>query len=275
MGNLKHFEVILALISLLILFFVNKPIGFILLTAALIISIYNNSYIFKLTKANKLYNMKDYENSLTLYRELMSSKRVLPGGVINNYLIMELKYGEPEKADQFAAKLKYGSNFKSHDILSTNVTKSLIAWKCNRKDEAINNLKEYLKNGQNTYIYETLTSLLISAGEYNEALEIINEGLDYTDTSTVLKSNLAEAQYLIGFINDAEELFAELINSNVSFLEPYYYYGLILRKKGNLQEAADVLNKGLAYHDSLVSLISKAKIQEILDNINDTLAVPK
>ena len=273
MGKIKYLDIILAIISLIIIFFVNKPAGIILLIIAVLFSIYKNSYIFKLSKANKLYNVKDYDNSLNLYRELISKRKDLPGGILNNYLIMELKYGDPKKADDFASKLKYGSNFKGADILSTNVTKALIAWKCNRKDEAIEQLKGYLKDGQNTYIYETLSSLLISSGKNNEALEIINEGLDYTDTSSVLKSNLGEVQYLLGFTQDSEEIFAELVDSGVAFLEPYYYYGLILRKKGDLKKASEILNKGLAYNDSLVSLISKAKIKEILDNISDNLLI--
>ena len=47
----------------------------------------------------------------------------------------------------------------------------------------------------------------------------------------MLKSNFAEANYLLGNYNEAEEKFKALVDSNVSFMEPYYYLGLILLNK--------------------------------------------
>ena len=134
-------------------------------------------------------------------------------------------------------------------------------------EEAINNLKRLLEESETTYLYETLTSLLIVSNKIDDALTIINKGLNYNDSSDVLKSNFAEANYLLGNYNEAEEKFKALVDSNVSFMEPYYYLGLILLNKQEKDAALKVLNKATSFNDSLVSLVNCEKINNLITSI--------
>ena len=143
----------------------------------------------------------------------------------------------------------------------------LVAWKNNKSDEAINYLKELLEESETTYLYETLTSLLIVNNKLDDALTIIDKGLNYNDTSNVLKSNFAEANYLLGNYNVAEVKFKELVDSNVSFMEPYYYLGLILLNNNENDAALEILKKATLFNDSLVSLVNCEKIKNLITSI--------
>lgn len=259
--------ILLFFILLLVIMSFNKLLGIAVALIAICILISKNLYLRKIVKANKLYAAKNYHDALKLYRNNINKKNI-PGFIVNNYLIMELKYGDSKIAEEFASTFSLdNSKLKPADALSIKISKALIAWKNNRVTEAIYSLKELLEENETTYLYETLTSLLIVDNQLDDALNIINKGLSYTDSSTVLKSNYAETQYLLGNSNEAENIFKELSDAEVSFIEPYYYLGLILLNKSDKENALIMLNKALTFNDSLVSLINKEKVKTLISSI--------
>ena len=269
MGKIKQstIYVLLFIIAFLVILSINKLLAMVLLLIVLCILIGKNLYLGKIIKANKLYASKNYGEALKLYRQTVTKENI-PGFIINNYLIMELKYGDCTIAENYINSLSLdNSKIKSTDLLSINISKSLVAWKNNKTEEAINNLKRLLEESETTYLYETLTSLLIVSNKIDDALTIINKGLNYNDYSDVLKSNFAEANYLLGNYNEAEEKFKALVDSNVSFMEPYYYLGLILLNKQEKDAALKVLNKATSFNDSLVSLVNSEKINNLITSI--------
>ena len=264
MGKIKQstIYVLLFIIAFLVILSINKLLAMVLLLIVLCILIGKNLYLGKIIKANKLYASKNYGEALKLYRQTVTKENI-PGFIINNYLIMELKYGDCTIAENYINSLSLDNS----KIKSTDLSKSLVAWKNNKTDEAINNLKRLLEESETTYLYETLTSLLIVSNKIDDALTIINKGLNYNDSSDVLKSNFAEANYLLGNYNEAEEKFKALVDSNVSFMEPYYYLGLILLNKQEKDAALKVLNKATSFNDSLVSLVNSEKINNLITSI--------
>lgn len=158
MGNIKQST------NLYLIFYYNifsnivyyKILAIILLLVALFILIGKNIYLRKIIKANKLYAGKNYSEALKLYRQTVNRKNI-PGFIVNNYLIMELKYGDCTIAQNYINSLSLNnSKIKSADLLSIKISKSLVAWKNNKSDEAINYLKELLEESETTYLYETL-----------------------------------------------------------------------------------------------------------------------
>ena len=262
-NHLINFFIIIFLVTLSI----NKILAITLLLVALCILLGKNIYLRKIIKANKLYAGKNYSEALKLYRQTVNRKNI-PGFIVNNYLIMELKYGDCTIAQNYINSLSLNnSKIKSADLLSIKISKSLVAWKNNKSDEAINYLKELLEESETTYLYETLTSLLIVNNKLDDALTIIDKGLNYNDSSNVLKSNFAEANYLLGNYNVAEVKFKELVDSNVSFMEPYYYLGLILLNNNENDAALEILKKATLFNDSLVSLVNCEKIKNLITSI--------
>ena len=65
----------------------------------------------------------------------------------------------------------------------------------------------------------------------------------------------------------AEVKFKELVDSNVSFMEPYYYLGLILLNNNENDAALEILKKATLFNDSLVSLENCEKIKNLITSI--------
>ena len=65
----------------------------------------------------------------------------------------------------------------------------------------------------------------------------------------------------------AEVKFKELVDSNVSFMEPYYYLGLILLNNNENDAALEILKKATLFNDSLVSLVNCEKIKNLITSI--------
>lgn len=254
------------MISFLIMMFISKITGLILLTLIIGFNIYKQSYLLKVIKGNKAYAIKDFDTALKNYKKAISSKFV-NAGVIRGYILIELKHGNANIANKVLTDILNERTFTSHDLLVLNVSKALILWKLGNITDAIDILKELLKTEKSNYIYETLTTLLLINGNINESLSLIKEGLDYDENNTILKSNFAEANYKLGNISASEEYFSNLLEENVEFIEPYYFSSLILKEKGEIQKAIELLERGLEKNDSLLTTVSKDDAKKLLDKL--------
>lgn len=254
------------MISFLIMMFVSKIIGLILIALIIAFNIYKQSYLLNVIKGNKAYAIKDFNTALEKYKKAVSSKFV-NAGVIRGYILIELKHGNAETANKVLTDILNTRTFTSQELLALNVSRALILWKLGNLDKAIDTLKTLLEDEKSTYIYETLTTLLLINENIDESLELIKEGLDYDENNTILNSNFGEANYKLGNIDSAEETFSRLIEENVSFIEPYYFSALILKEKGEIEKSIELLENGLATNDSLLTTVSKNDAKKILDEL--------
>lgn len=254
------------MISFLIMMFVSKIIGLILIALIIAFNIYKQSYLLNVIKGNKAYAIKDFNTALEKYKKAVSSKFV-NAGVIRGYILIELKHGNAETANKVLTDILNTRTFTSQELLALNVSRALILWKLGNLDKAIDTLKTLLEDEKSTYIYETLTTLLLINENIDESLKLIKEGLDYDENNTILNSNFGEANYKLGNIDSAEETFSRLIEENVSFIEPYYFSALILKEKGEIEKSIELLENGLATNDSLLTTVSKNDAKKILDEL--------
>ena len=232
----------------------------------LIYLIITKHYFIKVYKGMKAYKIENYSNALENYRDAALSK-YCSGPIISNYLICELKYGKPSIAREYIDENLISKNIKSNEKLNLEVTKAIVLWKTNSQEEAINLLKHLIENNKNTYIYETLTSLLLASGKFNEAKKYISEALEFNSDNNIIKSNYAELCFKFEQFDEAEKTFDYLINENVKFIEPYYYSALLERKKGNCDKAFELLRIAESFNESLVSLITHKDIEQALNSV--------
>ena len=216
--------------------------------------LYTKRYIVYAFQGSKAYNMKNFTYALERYRKSVKVSGC-KGAIVTSYLIVEIKYGKPSLALDYINKNMNNKKFDEATKYSMSVSKAIALWKENMALDSLNLLKDLLKTSENTYAYETLTTLLIMNKNYDEALEYIKKGLDYNKDSKVLLSNEAEVYYKLGNFQKSEELFKPLIESKVNFAEPYYYTGL--------------LAKVIDCNDSLLTTVSKEETQEILGPLYD------
>ena len=255
------------LLSLISSTFLGMKLAILLcLLLFLIYLIITKHYFIKVYKGMKAYKIENYSNALENYRDVALSK-YCNGPIINNYLICELKYGKPSIAREYIDENLISKNIKSNEKLNLEVTKAIVLWKTNSQEEAINLLKHLIENNKNTYIYETLTSLLLASGKFNEAKKYISEAMEFNSDNNIIKSNYAELCFKFEQFDEAEKTFDYLINENVKFIEPYYYSALLERKKGNCDKAFELLKIAESFNESLVSLITHKDIEQALNSV--------
>ena len=255
------------LLSLISSTFLGMKLAILLcLLLFLIYLIITKHYFIKVYKGMKAYKIENYSNALENYRDAALSKYCI-GPIISNYLICELKYGKPSIAREYIDENLISKNIKSNEKLNLEVTKAIVLWKTNSQEEAINLLKHLIENNKNTYIYETLTSLLLASGKFNEAKKDISEAMEFNSDNNIIKSNYAELCFKFEQFDEAEKNFDYLINENVKFIEPYYYSALLERKKGNCDKAFELLRIAESFNESLVSLITHKDIEQALNSV--------
>lgn len=255
------------LLSLISSTFLGMKLAILLcLLLFLIYLIITKHYFIKVYKGMKAYKIENYSDALENYRDAALSKYCI-GPIISNYLICELKYGKPSIAREYIDENLISKNIKSNEKLNLEVTKAIVLWKTNSQEEAINLLKHLIENNKNTYIYETLTSLLLASGKFNEAKKYISEAMEFNSDNNIIKSNYAELCFKFEQFDEAEKTFDYLINENVKFIEPYYYSALLERKKGNCDKAFELLRIAESFNESLVSLITHKDIEQALNSV--------
>ena len=259
--------ILIAVISLISTVVIGMQSAILLfLVLFLIYLIITKKHYIKVFKGMKAYKLENYKTALEYYRDAAMSPWA-NGFIITNYLICELKYGKPSLANEYINENLNTKTVRPHELLNLEVTKSIVNWKTSSKEEAITSLKNLLSSNKNTYIYETLTSLLLGSNKFDEANIYINEAMEFNPDNNIIKSNYAEICYKFGKFDEAKKYFDTLINENVRFIEPYYYTALIESKNGNFEKSIDLLRKAQGLNESLVSLISQSDVEQALNSV--------
>jgi len=183
-----------------------------------------------------------------------------------SYVYFLLLQGDLDKAEKLV-KLILKEKINASDKRDLNLNYSLVMWKKDDLDKAIEILKKDFANNKNTIVYQNLGYFLILKGDYNAALEFNLEALDYNSSNSGIMDNLAQTYYYLGQYNKAIEIFNEVISKNPTFATPYYYYALALIKKDKKEKALEILKKGLECKFTALSITRKedleAKISEL------------
>ncbi len=262
----KNPVTLIIILTLFATFITNTLIFAVLLGIVLIYIFITKNYITKVVKGSKAYKNEDYDTALKYYRKAVQAKNV-SGSIISGYLLMELKKGDIKKAEKYVNDNLTNRSFNSRDYSDLLLCNSIILWKVNKHSEAIDLLKSNLADNRSTVLYETLSSYLLISQRLDEAKEVIEEGLEFNDSSKVLKSNHGEYMYLSGDENNAFEIFKLLVTEEVNFMEPYYYTGICFKKNKNYSEATNMFNQALNKNDSLVSFVTRSHVEKALESL--------
>lgn len=259
--------IVIVAVSLISSVFLGLQLAILLcLSLLLIYLIITKWYFIKVYKGMRAYKLEDYETALECYRDAVMSK-YCNGPIISNYLICELKYGKASLAREYINENLKSKIIKPNELLNLEITKAIVLWKTNSQEEGITLLKNLIKDNKNTYIYETLTSLLLCSGKFTEAERYITEAMDFNSENNIIKSNYAEICFKLEKFDEAKKEFDYLIKEDVHFIEPYYYSALIERKNGNCDRAFELLKIAEGLNESLVSLVNHKDIEQALNSV--------
>lgn len=270
MKNKKYFHIVAFLITL-ILFSKAKPIIAIPFILIYILVINYPTILYYI--ASNRYSQKKVDEA-NKYFELMNRCFYSPAKLRISYVYFLLLQGEVDKAYGLI-KTILKKELNESDKRSLSLNYSLVMWKKNDLDKAIDILKETYANNKNTIIYQNLGYFLVLKGDYNAALEFNLEALDYNSSNSGIMDNLAQTYYYLEQYDKAIEIFNEVISKNPTFATPYYYYALTLIKRNNKEKALEVLKKGLDCKFTSLSITSmedlEAKILELVADETGTV----
>lgn len=256
MRNKKYFHIVALLIT--IMFFLEDK---------LIISIaFIFIYIIAISYPNILYymaNIKYSQNKLqqaNKYFDRVNTCFYSPIKLRISYVYFLLIQGQVDKAEGIVKSI-LNKHMNDNDKIDFSLNYSLVMWKKNDLNKAIDILEKAYINNKSTLIYQNLGYFLILKGDYNKALEFNLEAIDYNDSNLGIMDNLAQTYYYLGDYNKAIALFNEVILKKPTFANPYYYYALTLIKTNNNEKAVEILKQGLDCKFTFLSIITKEDLE--------------
>jgi tetratricopeptide (TPR) repeat protein len=186
--------------------------------------------------------------------------------VLTAFAFLKLKKNEVEDAERILQKV-IDSNAQKHDQNKAKATMGLVDWKKGRLYFAINNLEKIYEEYKNTTLYHYLGFLYTLKGDLEVAYEFNKEAYDYNNSNQFILNNFAYVNFLKMNYEEAESLYKKLIDKSPNFLEPYYYYGLVLIDKGQKSEGKKFIEKSLEYKKSFFTEITEEEIKLKLEQL--------
>lgn len=269
------------------------PLSFLLfpVAAALIASVFNNIFItigavaaslvilafilradvFMLIGSH-LY-LKDHTKGLIWMKRALDTGKLRPKSRLT-YAYLLLRNGELDDAESLINKTTYlGRNILTPaDIKSADFNLALISWKRGNLNDAIMKMEELYADGYITSaIYGSLGYFYIANNETEKAIEFSKEGLEYDQNDLITMDNLGQAYIITGMLDDAQQIYNKIFESNPAFMEPFYNYGTLLEKYGELTQAKEMYQKALNYEEKYLSTITHEAINNAISRIDDIL----
>lgn len=267
---LKALLPILAVIVVIYIGFqVHWLLGVGLILALLGYGIYANRSAKDIMKANAAYTQGDTAKALALLEKVYHSNAAKPQHSIS-YAFLLMKEGQLEKAEQVLHKLLTGA--KATDFRMQVKTQLATAyWLLGRREESIALLEEVYTNYKTVTIVGNLGYFKVLYGDLDAALAFNLDAYAYDDNDLTILDNLAQTYYLLGRMDEAEELYRKVIAKSPKHAESYYYYALTLQAQGQQEEAVEFARQALDKPLALVTNISKEDIERLAnaEPVND------
>ena len=158
------------------------------------------------------------------------------------------------------------------EIKTSEFNRALITWKRGDLSSAIVELEELYEDGYHTSgLYGSLGSFYLINKEYEKALKLAKEGIEFSDTDLISRDNLGQAYIGLGMLDEAEEIYDELLPKEPKFMEPYFNYATVMEKRGNLKEAKEFYENALEYEEKFLSTITHEEIKASIDRIDELM----
>ena len=249
---------VIPVIAIIVLFVYSRFLG----TAALIIYILAIIILqratFLMTYGSVCYNKKDLEGALKWYEKAYNTGKTYPKAKIS-YAYILLKCGRTDDAGAVMDKL-LDEKLSTEDHNLAQTIQALIVWKKGDLDRSVGILEKVIAEYKTTTIYGSLGYLLILKGDLDKALAFNLEAYDYNSANVVIADNLGQTYYLRNEQDKAIEIYNRLMLSNPPIPEAFYNYGLVLLKKGCIQEALNNFNKAGRFRLTSLSTVTEEEI---------------
>lgn len=262
-------EIFIIFIIIQSLFITKKYlVGIPILLIYLVYKLFKNKASILAFIGNIYFNKNNYKEALDYY-DASSRSFKCDDSIKIRYAYISLYCGDLNKCKEILNLIP--SNHLPEKLKSSyKITEALYTWKSGNIENAIEICKTIDENYTNTLVYETLGYLLLISERYEEALIYNRKAYEYDNSSNIIIDNLAQSYYYLGYYEKAQILYKSLLcntDKDLSFSEPYYYYGLILNKLGDKNGCINYLKEALTKKESFLSDLTHQKISEVLSEL--------
>lgn len=243
-------------------------IGAFVLVIALVCFLYRNS--IRVIIAQMTFD-KDHQKGFMWFERAYRTGRMKTHSALF-YAYLLLRDGELQRSEKMINDIliERRSDLSRQDYLNARLNRALIKWKSGDIDTAIEMVQEiYDENFRTTAVYGVLGYLYIEKGDYEKAMEINKEAVEYNSDDKIIMDNFALNFLCLGDVKKSEELYLALLEKEPDFIEPYYNYGTLLEKRGDVISARKYYNKALTYREKYLSTVSHEEIRNRLDQLGD------
>lgn len=251
--------------------FVNNIAGIALLVVVIAGLLYFKWAEFLMIRGNGLYNKGQRDQGLALMEKAYNTGK-LNSAMTVYYSYCLIRENMNERAYEVLDKyIEAGKGGKS-DICRAKHNKAILLWKDGRLDEAFGIMKEVHADIPATDTYGTLGLLYIEKAESDpaiaeEAMAFLEEAYDYNADDRTIADNMGSIYLSQGELDKAEEVYKKLLTDPQPSPTPYYRYACVLEKKGNYEDAEDMLNKALRCSFTGVTVIKRQDVTDALERV--------
>ncbi|MEC0231011.1 tetratricopeptide repeat protein [Paenibacillus alba] len=251
-------KIVIVLAVIVIGFNYHWMIGAALVVVIVGYFVYTNRSSLYAQRGNLAYMKGDRDQALILMEKAYRSKSILPKHQIGyGYLLM--KIGELSKAENIFEEVLHRTTARDM-LMQARLNLATVHWLQNKQDEAFSSLQEIAQDVKNTLVYGNFGYFQILRGELEAALVYNLEAYAYNDSDLTIMDNLAQNYYMLGRLDEADEMYTKVIAKTPKHAESYYYYALTLQKLGRTQEAREQIEKALEKELALITPLTREDI---------------
>jgi len=262
----KYTNIVIGILALVVFIAFSKLVAILFIIIYLVyinfatIVYYIGSNKYKRNQIDEAYNY--FEKAYKIKGSSMKIKLY--------YIYYLLLRGDLDKSGKLLKQLSE-KKLTSDDEISVKLNMSIVMWKKNNIDEAVDILMKLNEKYKTTIIYQNLGYFMILQNDYDKALEMNLEAYDYNSSNAGILDNLATNYYMLGEYDKAVKIYEELMLEKPSFPSAYYYYAFTLLKFDKNEEALQNLNQALKCNFTFLSAISKEEIEAKITEIENSI----
>ncbi|ONI45833.1 hypothetical protein AN641_03030 [Candidatus Epulonipiscioides gigas] len=254
--------------------------GYVITGAVIILcvvfSIYRRRHFVIAQNAHIAYTRKQFDTAYNLYEKAIALNKC-PEEIKVVYAYKLLVQGHKATAEKLIASINEAL-LNKEGTFNLKVVKGILLFKNDELKPAIELYESLIKEDSSPQLYEILGILLNNYEDYEKARDFSKMALEKYPDNNIIKENLATSYFYLYEDKKARKLYKELMNFDVTYPEPYYYYARIafLDERYNLAlkyiEIAET--KTPSYLSNVtMDVVSelKSEIEAELDKIPDEL----
>lgn len=230
--------------------------------------LYLKPKIYTIVGRRKYFNDHD-EGFKWLEKAYATGKMAPQQALIYAYLL--IRDGHIGKAERLITSVIHQKekDLTKQNLLAADLNMAIIRWKKNDLKGAIEKMEYVYSTGyRSTVHYGTLGIFYILNNQLDRAEEFCLEAYDYNSGDPSIRDNLGLVYIKKGNYEKAEEIYKALFEeTEPTFIEAFYNYGLVLEHKKDYAAAAEYYQKALGCPEKFLSTVKMVQVDAALSRV--------